>query len=454
MPRPLSPILLTAFLLSSALLHAQSYQPRIDRIVLDNGLSVVLHRDTTVTDVAVILSFRAGSAFDPAKKKGLASIVGSLYMTPTSAVPNETVQRLQRSGAGATAALTDVDAIHISAYYQAGFLESVLWMEADRMRSGGAHFDKTRLDAIVERLQEQYRKAASRPLFDLNKKSYEELYPDGHPYKSLTNGEPSQWKTITLKDCRSFAAQWLVPNNASLTISGNFRIEDATAWVTRYFSSIPANRKLHIPSVPALPPLGQASIVHEDNISTTRLSLVFPTVPFGHPDEPVLQLLAHILAGSSNSYLHVLLAEEDPTITSIEAHQSSQALDGNLWITINGTIEADLQKFYERVMETIAVLKREAVIERDLLEARNAVEMAVLSPAEDISGVSGRAFVMNRANLLLKDPLAPFTQLDRLAQISMPMIQQALTKYCTVQNQMLLSVVPVGKGSRAARPLK
>ena len=68
---------------------------------------------------------------------------------------------------------------------------------------------------------------------------FKNLYPEGHPYHIPTIGKHEDIDAANLEDVKDFFKQWYVPNNASLSIAGDFEPAEAKALVEKYFGDIP-----------------------------------------------------------------------------------------------------------------------------------------------------------------------------------------------------------------------
>ena len=82
---------------------------------LDNGLEVILVRDTTAPTVAVDIWFRVGSANDPEGKSGFAHLFEHLMFEGSPHVPSGTIDQLLERVGGSTNAYVGPD---YTAYYE------------------------------------------------------------------------------------------------------------------------------------------------------------------------------------------------------------------------------------------------------------------------------------------------------------------------------------------------
>ena len=120
-------------------------------------------------------------------------------------------------------------------------LPLALWLEADRMGFLLPALTQEKLDnqKLVVR-NERRQSYENRPYGMTWWWLFENLYPEGHPYHIPTIGKHEDIDAANLEDVKDFFKQWYVPNNASLSIAGDFEPAEAKALVEKYFGDIPS----------------------------------------------------------------------------------------------------------------------------------------------------------------------------------------------------------------------
>ena len=64
------------------------------------------------------------------------------------------------------------------------------------------------------------------------------LYPEGHPYSWPVIGYVDDLNRANLEDVKNFFLRWYGPNNAILTISGDFSSPEALKMIEKYFGGL------------------------------------------------------------------------------------------------------------------------------------------------------------------------------------------------------------------------
>ncbi|MFZ1728779.1 MAG: insulinase family protein [Bacteroidota bacterium] len=429
---------------------AQDYQPKFEKFTLRNGLTVVLHRDTSLALVSLNMAYHAGSALDPDGRTGLANIAGEMLLLGTKKVPREELLRLRNEDHVSISALTTVDWVGIASVFPMQMLDKAVMIEADRMENSAKAFSNERFTGMIENLKKEHDRRGKQPLGTLTQQIYNELYSDGHPYRHTTIGESTTVDSISFNDVKSFSDRYHVPSNAYLTIGGNFDPAQARKFLDKYFAGVAAGQPAGWSNIPnGFTPIGQGAFVIEDRVSYNQLHIIFPTVRAGHPDEPVLKLMAKILNGSENALLYSNLVKVNPMVHSVEVAQTSNELTGTFWITVNCKLETRLTTVFSQVMRVLEAISADGATEDELTTARNQSAMEFFTSIETYYGFGGLCDIMNLGNLYADSPLYSFALLQNQQQANSASFRSVVSKYLTIGNQLVVSVVPIGKADFA-----
>src|SRR3990167_343008 len=131
------------------------------------------------------------------------------------------------------------------------------------------------------------------------------LFPSEHPYSWPVIGTMEDIAAATLEEVREFFARHYVPNNAILTLAGDFQVDEAAELVERYFGEIgrgPAPARTRFPLPPLTTP---AADLIEDDVQLARLYLGWRLPPFGTPEWYAAALLAAVLAEGKSCPLYL-----------------------------------------------------------------------------------------------------------------------------------------------------
>jgi len=270
-----------------------------EKYELDNGLNVILHADHSDPVVAIDLAVHVGSSREVTGRTGFAHLFEHLLFLDSENLGYGGLDEMNtRIGGEGTNGFTTNDMTQYFQAVPADALEKVIWAEADKL----GYFINTVTQPVID-IEKQVVKNEKRERVDNRPYGHnfyvigKALYPENHPYNWQVIGSLADLEAATLDDVKTFYRRWYVPNNVTLTLSGDFDVEKAKALIEKYFGEIPRG-----PEVAARDPLpvtleNNISLYHEDNFATVpRLTVAWPTVGQFHPDAMALEVLSRYLS--------------------------------------------------------------------------------------------------------------------------------------------------------------
>jgi zinc protease len=285
----------------------------IDRHALPNGLRVILSREDRAPIVAVNLWYDVGSRHEKPGKTGFAHLFEHMMFQGSAHVAKgEHFELLQAIG-GSLNATTWLDRTNYFETVPSHELELALWLESDRLASLLAAMTQEKLDNQREVVKNERRWSVdNQPYGTWDEKLQELLYPKDHPYHHSTIGSMADLDAASLADVSDFFASYYSPNNAVLTIAGDFDPPAALALVEKHFGPIRAN--------PAIPPGPSSSIepiigaevreIVPDRVPLPRVYAAYRMPTFGTDGFDALEVAVDVLGTGRASRLYRTLVRE------------------------------------------------------------------------------------------------------------------------------------------------
>src|SRR5262245_7072520 len=222
------------------------------RQTLSNGLRVVLSADPTVPTVAIAVYYDVGSRNEQRGRSGFAHLFEHMMFQGSDNVKKGEHFQLVMNRGGSPNGTTSHDRTNYFQTLPANDLELGLWLEADRMRSLSItqdNFENQRQTVMEERRQSY----DNRPYMGSMLRINELAYGDYFPYAHSTIGDMKDLEAAPLSAVKEFFDAYYAPNNAVVSIAGDFEPQRALQLVEFHFGNIPAHaRPPYDP--PALPP--------------------------------------------------------------------------------------------------------------------------------------------------------------------------------------------------------
>ncbi len=418
--------------------------PRIDFVEerLGNGLRVILAEDHLTPIAAVNVWYNVGSRHETLGRTGLAHLFEHMMFEGSAHVGKTEHFRLISQAGGTLNGTTWVDRTNYFETVPSHHLEMVLWLEADRMGGLLEALGQETLDnqrAVVK--NERRQSFDNRPYGTSWERLQAAVFPAGHPYHHSTIGSMDHLDAASLEDVREFFRTYYAPNNAVVSIVGDFDPDEVRFWVRRYFGGILAN-----PSIPPAPVGavgatigGEVRQVVADRVPLARVYFGFRTPPYGTRDFDALTMASVLLAEGKSSRLYSRLVRGrvslDAEFGAFEwVGGASMALG---WATaLPETSVDDLEKAFD---EAVSSLANEEIGEEELMRARAMIERDEL---KSLTRVDGRADRLSMHATLFGDPERANQRLPALLAVTSEDIRRVARELFVPDNRTVLVYVP------------
>ncbi len=213
---------------------------KYEKFVLDNGLRLIIHQDTSTELVAVNTLYDVGARDEDQNRTGFAHLFEHLMFGGSANIP-EFDKPLQNAG-GQNNAFTNNDFTNYYITIPKENLETALWLESDRMLN--LAFTPESLEVqrkvVIEEFKQRY---LNQPYGDVWLKLRPMAYKN-HPYQWATIGKSIEHiEDATMEDVKGFFKRFYRPSNAILVIAGNVNVDEVKSRVEHWFGSIPPGEK-------------------------------------------------------------------------------------------------------------------------------------------------------------------------------------------------------------------
>ena len=416
---------------------------------LANGLTVILSVDRTTPTVAVNVWYHVGSKNEVPGRTGFAHLFEHVMFTGSGHVPYGLQDKMTEGVGGSNNGTTSNDR---TTYYEtipSNYLESALWIEADRMGFLLDKLDLVKLNAQRDIVKNERRQSLDNQPYGL---AFEVLahatYPESHPYSWDVIGSMADLSAASEEDVKGFFRLYYAPNNAFLAIAGDFDPGQAKAWVAKYFGDIPRGTAVTRPAVSPVRLAGDQHLVFEDNVQVPRLYLQWPTVGEKNDDQYALDVMGAILSGPRTARLNKALVFDKPLAASVMASQSSNEDVGEFVVMITPRPGNALTEIEAQVDGLIATFKKDGPTAEEIKRAAAGLELSYLRGLESNLG---KAMTLCDGAGFHGDAGYFKAQYQKYLTVTAADVTRVANTYLTT-GRVVLSVVPTGKADQAARP--
>ena len=279
----------------------------------------------------------------------------------------------------------------------------------------------------------------------------EALYPRTHPYSWQAIGYVEDLDRVDVNDLKQFFLRWYGPNNATLTLGGDFDTKQALAWIEQYFGSIPRGPDVAEPTPqPATLPATRY-VTLEDKVHLPLLYISYPTVSLGDPQEPALDIFADVLGGSASSMLYQSLVKTGKAIEAGASHSCEElACTLTVYAYPNPAADGSLKTLKGEVDKVIGEFAQRGIKPADLEKAISSYRASAIW---GLDSIEGKVSQLAMGQVLARDPDYVFKNLDAIARVKGSDVKAAYDKFIQNKPAVVLSVVPKGKSDwQAATP--
>jgi predicted Zn-dependent peptidase len=410
----------------------------VEQFTLENGLRVVLSEDHAVPVVSVAVYYDVGSRNEREGRTGFAHLFEHMMFQGSENVPKAGhFQHIFNSG-GTMNGTTNTERTNYFETLPASQLPLALWLESDRMRS--LKVTQENLDNQREAVKEEKRLTYdNRPYSNAFLRLNELIYKNPANAHS-TIGSMEDLDAATIEDVREFFRIYYAPNNAVLTVCGDFDPEEARALVEKYFGTIPSQPRPAPPDVSEPDEVAAAYELYRDPFAQLNALMLGWKAPARRADGYyALSLAADLLLDGDSSRLYQRLVKEEESVVGIQGGVAERRGPSSLYIFA-------IPKPGHTTDEIRATIREE--VERLAADGPTPEEMEKLRNTLLNDSVRSRQSSLYRAQRLAEyalydgDPALLNTELERYLAVTPEEISEAVGRYLLTDNHALMEVVP------------
>ena len=335
-----------------------------------NGLTVLLKEDHSAPVATFMVTYNVGSRNEAIGYTGSTHLLEHLMFKGSRKFNtdkgNSVFQLLQSLGSRMNAT-TWLDRTNYFETMPSEHLETAIEIEADRMRNAFIKEEDRQAEMTVVR--NEFERGQNNPFSVLDEHIWATAYL-AHPYHHSTIGWKADIENVSIERLKSFYDTFYWPNNATVTVVGDFEKDKALALVKKHFGRIPKSRE-EIPEVYTEEPKqeGQRRVLLKRAGQQGVVGVAHKTPSATHEDAPNFLVLSSILSSGKNSRLYKNITDKGLT-TSVFIWDSLFRDPGLFAVYANLTPGTDHQKVEDLIMAEYEKIKKEGVTEEEVEKAK------------------------------------------------------------------------------------
>jgi predicted Zn-dependent peptidase len=326
-------------------------------------------------------------------------------------------------------------------------LELGLFLEADRMRAlnvNRQNFDNQRHTVQEERRQNYDNRPYGRTYETILETAY-----DNFAYKHSTIGSMEDLNNATVEDAADFFKRYYAPNNAALSLVGDFKTDDALALIRKYFEAIPAQEPP--PPVDMTEPKQQGErrrILEDAFAQTPNIDIVYKIPPGNTSDWYALDVLSDVLAAGASSRLYKKLVKEKELAVSVSAGPHERRGPALFHISVSARTLEGVPEIEKIIYEELDRIASAPVAGWELEKVRMQSQR---QQVESLYSTRTRANRLGQYAVYYNDPGLINTALSKIIQVTADDLQRVTKVYLNETNRTVVITTPKTKAMPVSR---
>ncbi len=424
------------------------------KTTLPNGMSVLLKEIHTTPLISLWVWYRVGSRDEVPPLTGISHLVEHMQFKGTPRFPAELMDKAVAREGGTRNAFTYLDWTTYFETLPANKIDLGLRLEADRMRHSlfdAKEFASERTVVMSEREGNE-----NEPMFQLGEAVQHAAFRV-HPYHHEIIGDMADLRTMRRDDLYRHYRAYYVPNNAVLSVAGDFKTRDLLPRIRRFFARMPAGPIPPRIRRPEPASTGEIRLTVEGPGRTAYIQAAYRFPQAAHPDFFALSVLDSLLTGPSNLNMF-----GGGGISNKTSRLYRALVDKQFAVGFSGGSSPTVEPYLYSIALTVHPKRKpdEALdaLDAEILklqqqlvspaEIRRAIKQARANFVYGSENITNQAFWLGYAEMFAT--YAWFeSYLENMARITAQDVRRVAREYLRPQSRVVGTYVPQGKGGAA-----
>ncbi len=413
---------------------------QIEDYKLSNGLRVVLNEDHSAPLVAINVWYHVGSKNERVGRTGFAHLFEHMLFSGSEHVGNNEHFRYVQSVGGVLNGTTFFDRTNYFETLPSNYLALGLWLESDRMGFFLPALTQEKLDIQREVVKEERRQRYDNVPYGT---AFERLlhlaYDPDYSYHWPTIGSMEDLAAASLDDIREFFATWYRPDNAVLTLVGDFVPGQARRLIEQYFGDIQPGGKFPRFESKRNPMPSERRETFPSIVQLPRIYRLYHLPKMGEHDWIAADMLCTVLGSDKASRLDRALVHEQQIAQDVAAYVLPTESTGILMMHATAKEDIDIGRLERAMDDEISRLLAGGITDDELTRSRVRAEVEY---AHQIENYDTRADMIAMLATYFGDPQRVHTWLDAYNRATTDDLARVARTYLTPENRTTSVFVP------------
>lgn len=446
-PAALLILLLTTAAMAAGVAEVKVPNLELQQTTLSNGLRVILVPDPSAPVYAICITYNVGSRNERPGRTGFAHLFEHMMFQGSKNVGKGEHFILIFNNGGGMNGTTNSDRTNFFEELPKNQLDLGLFLEADRMRS--LNITQANLDNQRKTVEEERRQGIDNQPYGRASLDLENLAYDNFAYKHSTIGYMSDLNAATIDDVREFFKTYYAPNNAVLTLVGDFEPNEALEKIKKYFGTIPPQ--------PAPPKVDlseekhygeRQEIIYDSLARQPEIDMAYLIPPGNTEGNYAVQELAIILGQGESSRFYQHLVKDKQLASGVDVEASARIGPSLLYISANprpGVKTEDLEKGID---DEIAEVVKNGVTQQEVEKAKT---LLLRSNIDRRRTVLSTAVSIGQYAVYFNDPGLINTIYEKENAITVAQVNEAAKQYLVRDQRAVVITYPAADKNSGAK---
>lgn len=403
------------------------------KILLSNGLTVILQQDDRFPLVSLRLYVHAGSAYEQPQEAGISHVLEHMVFKGTENFKDgEIANEIERNG-GYLNAFTSFD---LTGYVVD--LPSAQWTKGLSVLKDMAFlpkFTEEHLNSEKDVIVAELKRGKDNPGNVLFTRIIQDMFATSS-YAHPIIGFEKTIRSFTLQNLLDYHERWYQPQAMTLVVCGNINLAQAEKQITQEFSQFTNTNTLTAPPRHIPPQTAPLVASEEGPWQKVRLALTFPAPGLRETQATHLDLLCHILGGDQTSPLYKKYKYDKRLVDSISM-QNYSFEEGGL-LLVMATLDAEnVMQFWQEL--TTDLQKGFAISDEQLKRAQLALTDSFYRSRETLEGYASQ---IGHFNFYYNGEIDAQNYLATIANTNTDILQATYRKTLLPQQAGIFTILP------------
>src|SRR5271167_32875 len=405
---------------------------------LDNGLRVILVPDHSAPVYAIDVAYNVGSRNERPGRTGFAHLFEHMMFQGSANVgKGEHFIQVLNNGGGMNGT-TNEDRTTYFEELPKNQLELGLFLEADRMKA--LNITQANLDNQRNAVQEERRQGIDNQPYGRAQLDVDNLSYDNFAYKHSTIGSMTDLNAASLDDVKDFFRIYYAPNNAVLTLVGDFDADEALAKVKKYFGTIPAQPVPPKVDLNEDPHYGERrEVIYDPLARLPEIDMAYHIPPGNTPENYAAQQLTYVLGQGESSRFYQHLVKDKQLASQVSLQSDTRIGVSQLYISANPRPGVKVEDLEKAIDEEIAAVAKSGITPEELAKAKSQLLRQFI---ERRRSALFTAILIGNYTVYFNDPNLINTIVDKEQTVTVEEVNAVAKKYLVPEQRVVVITYP------------